>query len=324
MITYEDVSVFLASAPQAVERYGSILRKVENGDVVGILKETGDLAQTLGTLPLTPGDAVAKVFQATGMAGIKESLQTLQIISSVGALTSVATLGVCAVGFMCINNRLKRLEGKLDEIMKEVKEIRREVERLNIRWDALTLAKLQTAGEQLSVAQESEKKSRRDNLLQTSSSTFAELNNYYYSILQHGNIWQNGRLPIDSAIELHSRFVVCSVGQLHAEFLLGDMSAFRATWKLVTNKMREIGRFDKKSAFRARADYMATHFITVGLNDLARHINNAYTLATENYARVETMIYEADYIEKRGIDPLRYVRFLREQPSNIILLRDRF
>jgi len=301
-------------------RYGAILKDTNTGRIVGHLKEVGDLGQSLSTM-VSPVDAISQVGQHYQLAQIQDTLNSLQMISTVGAVASVATLGVCVAGFIVVNNKLNKLNAKLDEILKEVNAVRELVDHLNIKWDALTYARLQTAGEQLYVAQNSD--SMRKSLLESSYASFLELRNYYSNLIEKHNFWIDGQFPIKSAVEMYSRFIGCCLGQLQSAFLLGDLSAFRKTWEIVNQKVRVLSHFDKTAAFRARTDSISKStfsMLNVNPHEVASQVKDAHAIAVETCARVETMIVEADYVARHQIDTFKYIKNLHEREPDILLL----
>ncbi len=321
MISFAVPAQFIAKvACGELVRYGGILKDVDTGQIVGHLKEVGNLAETLSNL--TPMGVLSQLGQHIQLAKIQETLETLQIISSVGAITSIATLGVCVAGFISVNNKLNQLNTKLDGILKEIKAIRETVERMNIKWDSLTLARLQTASERLIIAQSADTEYRRNCLLEKACNDFGELKNYYLSLVENNDFWINGDIPVDNAVEIYSRIIVCCLGQLHSEFLLGDLSAFKATLRIVNNKVSNISKFDKIKALRARTDSMSTDIFSMTKNrqNIAIQLKNAHLVINETNARVDTMFIEADYVEKSGLNPYIYIKYLREQDPNIVLI----
>lgn len=302
-------------------RYGSILKDANTGMVVGHLKEAGNLALSLSTL--NPINVLSQIVQHYQLHQIQKTLETLQIISSVGAISSVATFGICVVGFSVINNKLKLINSKLDQVLHKIDAIREIVDRMDIKWDSLNKSKLQAACEQLSIAQNTESLKRRRDLLERSCHTFGEFESYYLNILESNDVWTDGEIPIENAVELYSRLITCSLGQLYSEFFLGDMSSFVSRWELSNQKVVRISKFDRVDAYRSRTDQNARDPFLMSTTDfpqLASEVKEAHSIASETCARIDTMVYEADYIEKSGISPVEYIRQINNMPPDIILI----
>lgn len=322
MIPFEVPAEFIPKvASGELLRYGAILKDANTGLIVGHLKEAGGLAESLSAL--TPIGAASQAGQHFQLAQIQNTLETLQMISTVGAVASVATFGICVAGFAVVNKKLNQLNSKLDGIIAEVEAIRELIEKMNIKWEAITLSKLQTASEQLTIAQNTKTLSRRNDLLERSCHTFIEFKNYYLNIIENHDFWTNSQLPMNSATEMYSRFITCCLGQLYSEFLLGDMSSFKTSWKIVNEKVSKISKFDKLLALRARTDQIASDILsmtTVDRQQIATQVKEADSIASETCARVDTMIVEAEYLEKKGIEPFDYIEQLRCLQPDIILI----
>src|SRR5262245_26542925 len=106
-----------------VARSGCILKNVASGRIVGHLKQVGDLAPQL-----------------------MQALGPLQLTSGVGAVASIAGLGVSVAGFALVLRRLGQLEHNLNEALGRLKA---EVERVQLTLDLLNMAELRSAWEQL-------------------------------------------------------------------------------------------------------------------------------------------------------------------------------
>jgi uncharacterized BrkB/YihY/UPF0761 family membrane protein len=68
-------------------------------------------------------------------------------IATVGALASVANLGVSMAGFAAVLHSLSRIESKLDEVLSEVHHVRQTVQRMHMEQSALSLARIHAAYE---------------------------------------------------------------------------------------------------------------------------------------------------------------------------------
>src|SRR4051794_35485059 len=85
-----------------VKRYGCILKETGTGKIIGHLKEVGRAAEALAGMPLNPLSGPASLLAQAGqwvdthaqLSQMKEALGRLQLIGTVGAVASVAGLGV--------------------------------------------------------------------------------------------------------------------------------------------------------------------------------------------------------------------------------------
>src|SRR4051812_2548140 len=101
-----------------VARYGCVLKDVLSGRIVGHLKEVGQAAVLLSGAPVSPIGTAASVVAQAGqwldshvqLKAIRQTLEHLQLVTTAGALASVAGLGVSVAGFALVLRRLERLE----------------------------------------------------------------------------------------------------------------------------------------------------------------------------------------------------------------------
>lgn len=138
------LSAYLAGG---VVRYGSILKDSSSGRIVGHLVDLGQNARVLDTMPLGPLSHLAKAAKTVAteyrlgtienvaqlseerlhgiqqslslshlkLAEIQHGLNCLQLIGSIGAVASIANLGVSVVGFSMVLRRLNRMEHNLNQ-----------------------------------------------------------------------------------------------------------------------------------------------------------------------------------------------------------------
>ena len=61
-------------------------------------------------------------------------------------------------------------------------------------------------------------------------------------------------MPVLSALEMQARYLACAVGEIHAEFLLGDEGAYVHACQAIAGQFSEVMRLDPTTAFRKRND----------------------------------------------------------------------
>jgi len=313
MIPFEIPAKFFASvATGNVKRYGAILQDVATGRIVGHMKEVGGLVTGLN-----PASILSQLGQHAQLAQIQQTLNTLQLISTVGAVASVASLGVSAVGFVVVTRKLNRIEGKLDELAVQVTSIRKTLEHLDLKWDVMTEARLQQAADNLTQALAADTEQRRQRLLEDSVHVMGELRRYYSSLFLALEPWTKHDVPVETAVELYCRSVACALGQLEAEFLLGDMGAFRHSWTQVMDDVRRYSEFDPKLIYRTRSDAatkagVTEHLVTI-TEDLPKALLAAKATTNETVARIDSFEAEARWVEHAGLTPVDYARQLRQK-----------
>src|SRR5690554_3836484 len=98
------------------------------GRTLSHLQQTGALASLLASgNPVGVGAAVVSaasdLAQNNQLQQIKGLLKTLQIVSGVGAAAAVLNLGVSAVGFKIVCDKLNILNVKLDTVSQQITEV---------------------------------------------------------------------------------------------------------------------------------------------------------------------------------------------------------
>lgn len=88
-----------------------------HGRFAAALTPSSALGERLASLPVSP-QAIPTVLETTqDLVQVGPALEALQLVSTVGAVTSVANVGISIVGFAVALKRLNRIEGKLDQMM---------------------------------------------------------------------------------------------------------------------------------------------------------------------------------------------------------------
>ena len=303
-----------------VERYGAILKEVGSGQIVGHLKEVGGL--TIGF----PGANIAsQAVQHAQLAHIQQTLNGLKLVATVGAVASVASLGVSIAGFAVVTQKLGLIEGKLDQLAEELSCMRVSIQELGINWDALTAARMDVAAELLSLAIASSDEARCRSLAEDSAKLFSEMKHYYWRLFNRLDPWHQYEIPPEAALDLFSRAGTCALGQLEAEFLLGDFGAFNKTWSGVVSESRRAADFKLKEAYLVRSNNAKRHGsvfqVATITKDLPQQLRTAKEIAIETVARIDSLTFEAQYVKQLGITPIDYVHELkRVREPNIVLL----
>lgn len=303
-------------------RTGMIIKEASSGKIVGHMKEVGDLTNTLTGFPvgLDPLSGLSNAYQGVQLQQIKQSLETLQLISSVGAVASVATLGVCVAGFTVVTNKLNKLDKKLDVVLGEIQRVKELLEEINEDNNMLKFAEVETAYLQLDKALAADTKDRREKLLEESSSVFSKYKRYYLKVAQYKNLWEDNLIPLDISNDLFSRYVTCALGEIYSEILLGDLSVANKAWEQINKELQSINHFDKLSVFRAHSDQAMENHNDINLDALKQNVKFTDELIRETSERINSMSYEIKYLEKTKIEPIEYMRQLKNMEDGIVVV----
>ena len=129
-------------------RYGAIIKNASSGRIVGHLKEIGDTSSILSSLSylgssIIPGTNAVRAHMQ--LSAIQNTLSSLKMITTTGALASFATLGICITGFAVIKKRIQNLDSKLDSALHELANVSRKIDNLHSKLRSHNIAKLYTA-----------------------------------------------------------------------------------------------------------------------------------------------------------------------------------
>jgi len=310
-------------------RYGTIIKDVATGNIVGHLKEVGNISKILSEypIPMNPLSAVTGTINVTSniaqnfqLREISKTLEALKMVNNIGAIASIATLGVSVAGFVVVTNKLNKLDEKLNIALEKLDVIKEILEDLKMKQEVLEFAEIKTASEQLHNALFTEDKQRRRELLSEANKTFHKYKNYYLRIAQNHNLWEDGKLPLPVANELYSRYITCVMGQLYSEFLLGDLPSFHESWKIINKEVQDISKFNKIKALRERSDNNCSNLYGTNYDRLFNEIKNTNDILCETSRRIETMDVEVSYLQDNNIKPFEYLKELREMDDGIILI----
>lgn len=312
-------------------RYGGIIKDSVTGQVVGHLKEAGSLGNVLSAIPTKPISAVTGVIQIgqyahlshqntqimQNITQIQSTLEGLQLITSVGALASVASLGVSVAGFAFVRKRLKMLESKLDDVLGELSQVKKIVQRGEAKIDALGYSRFKAAAEELSIAEDATIENERIEYSRTAEAKFREMKHYYSLLLNNEEYYalNDPELSLPQALELHSRFIASMKGELQACFLRNDLGAYHKCLQNNIELAQKICHFDITAAFRSRSD--GRIFID---SDEMPKIKEIHDIASENFARIRSMSTEVNFIRRNNLTPIQYLKELKECAPDILLL----
>jgi len=306
-------------------RHGAILQDVASGQIVGHLKEAGKLGLVMSQLSMSPfgfvaegANLISNGAQNIQLRKIQQTMGVLQVSSTIGAVASVASMGVSVVGFTVVMKRLKRVETKLDSVAGEIQSIRKVLNQCNLKWEAMTASKLTHASERLILAEEAT--TRKSDLLIEANSKFSELRHYFYILLSQLKPTFNADLNIAQVRELISRYFVAAMGQLHSEFLLNDLNAYRKTLSLIHEQSKTLTGFTVLDVFRNRSDSRPPLDINFDHKQLMDEVRGLKLYVTETVERIESSHVELEFLEQSHIAPVDYLEFLKNQESNLVLI----
>lgn len=148
-----------ARASGEVKVYGSIIRSVATGRIVGHLQETSALSDLVGRTLSAPALPLQGAGLAVDLVGhgvsyvqneqIKAALNVVQNLQVANLAVAAAGVGVSVAGFAVIAAKIRRMEAKVDAVGEKLDAIARGIELLRRDRIADDFARLRTLAEQM-------------------------------------------------------------------------------------------------------------------------------------------------------------------------------
>lgn len=296
-----------------------------NGQFAAALSPSMGLTDLLSKLP-TNLSAVAKVVQTTAqLSKISSALETLQLVSTVGAVASVAGVAVSVAGFAAVLHRLDRIEGKLDQMLTSVDELKRAVSDVGGALDGFFMARLGQARESLDRSLVSSERERLE-LARDARRLFQEAKHRYFELWKRADPWLTPQIPLLTVRELQGRYVACAVGELYAEFVIGDENTMAHAARGAATVLREtMSPSDPVRVLRRRSDWFATtagHMpakqavaIAGAVPQLAEELKVASAASVESIRRIEALGADGELPALLDAPGYEILRAMRDAPG---------
>jgi hypothetical protein len=228
---------------------------------------------------------------------------------------------VSCVGFGLVLQRLTRIEGKLDEMLTKVDVLQQSVQQLQVHTDALSLARVRVAGDCIDRAMSASTAAKREELATHARELFQESRALYLELWRAARPWHQLTVPVQTALEIQSRYVVCAIGEIQAEFIGGDTGTFRHAVRSAVDDFREHMSLDAPGAFRSRSDaacvqtdLLARFGLT--LAELTAQFRVANDVTQWTATRLEAFALDANLPTELGLAPHEIVAVVRSARGN--------
>ena len=301
------------------KRVGAMIIDRATGKIAGHVQEVASLG--FESLPIPGGNILGlamKGIQTFQLQRIQQAMNTMMLISGVGAVASVATLGVSIAGFAMMSERLTRMDKKLDSLLQGNAEVHSLARRLNVKFDAVTLAQLNASLENLSFALVSTNPDRRRTMIHDSISELAKLRHYYASLLATQEFSSRTSDELVALVDAEERLVAACQGELVGEFFLGDDANVLAERRKSQQELfarlpwsTDSDLFD----FVSRADRRARVDLTYTPEERAQRVSAVAQIRAESAARLDSTVTIANSLHRRGIDFNEYRRQVSDRAA---------
>lgn len=302
--------------PLLYERIGAIIKEKSTGHIVGHVQELSGWGLIKG-LPIPGGNPLSlgvEALQSAQLVQIQQTLSTVQTLATVGAVASVATLGVCVAGFATVLGKLRRMEGKLDQALSQLAELRGLVNDLNIKQDALPLAKLQARIEVVELARHFDDARRRTSL-ERALDDLTELRHYYATLLAQPGFCALGTDQLLTVLDTQERFIATCEAELYAEFLLsGSAQLLEKRLNKQQQLIQQFAGADARGLYRLaeEGDRKNGAFLVTSPDTRKARVLDVMAIRTESTNRLSSWPHLALHLSEKKTPPLAYLEAVEE------------
>lgn len=278
---------------------------------------------------LVPGEALqGRMLRVEGniVGELDILLQRIGMLNNIGAIASLANIGVSIVGFSMVMNRLNAMERTLGIVLDQLLSVRAALNQLKMHFDILSLMRIQVASETLEKALASNDHSSRNELARRARDLFQEARVTYGLLFHISDFWKCVDIPISAALALQSRFVACAIGEMQSNFLLGDEDSYKQACLSILKDYNDRFAIDITESFRARSDNAVRKPLAEFLEfELAlTQLTDSLIIAQETTAWTEKRLIgfvdDGDLPRLLGMDPVDILRATRTAHENTIYL----
>ncbi len=307
----------LESGEFHIRDVGNHVIRSDSGETIASLVPGRQLQTELAKLPLDPTQATRAISQSGRLKDHALLLAMMHMTSSVGALASVANIGLSCVDFGVVLPRLARVEGKLDECFERLDVLERAVKKLHTNLYSLAMARLKPADDALERSLRADSVENRMELARRARDGFAESKHLYLELWKQVDPWNEPTIDVPTAIEMKNRFVTCAIGELQADFVCGDMGQFTHAARTAVRDYDETFGLDAPAALRSRCDSACADTETLARFDshlpaLSAHFRLAIGVVTYTKRRLAAFEQDADLPDQLGLEPHQVARLTRD------------
>lgn len=315
-----------ALAVGQIKRYGSIIKDTASGKILGHLKEVGGIGLEISNLiPINPIGVVmniaSSISKSNGISKIKESLELLNLISSVGATSSIVSLGISCAGFSIALDRLKRMESKMDSTLERIESL---IGQNLFKTDAIAIAKIRRA---LNMLDDADNATESNKLIYINQAEldFKLMRNYFYVMLSQATPWLNTEFSLDAVVDLYNKYIICGMGEIASAFKRGDLKLAQSIARRFELEARTVSTFDIRRVYDVRLEVILKNKSVINQKacqlDLNNQIKYLVDMINETNHRIDSCHHEFFMLEHMGLEPNLYMSFLKDisEPNVIII-----
>jgi hypothetical protein len=315
------------SDPRVYERIGAVIKELATGRIAGHVQELGGWS-LVRNLPIPGGNPLALVVKAAELIAdgiqiaqlehLRQVLNVVRSLASVGAVASVASFGVSVGGFAIVMSKLNRMDGKLDRLLGEAARVRKLVESLHVKVDALPMARLRAALEAVELALHYDPVRRREEL-RRSIAKLSELRHHYALLLADAQFCSLGTENLLALLDTHERLVAACNGELVAEFhLSGSAQLIENRWNLQRELLENVAWRTPAELYELaeQGDHDAGVWMVTPAAARRAKVEALTQVRRESVNRLASVAPLASLLEGRGVSADAYVRELQRRSNS--------
>lgn len=302
--------------PALYERVGAIIKDKATGHIAGHVQELSGWG-LIKSLPI-PGANLLQLgldaVQTVQLHKIQQTLDTMQSLATVGAVASVATLGLCAAGFTAVLGKLRRMDGKLDQALTQVGTIRGLVQDLDVKLEALPLAKLKARLEVIELARHYDPVRRRTSL-ERAVDDLSELRHFYATLLASPRFCSLGTAQLVALLDTQERFMATCEAELYAEFLLsGDPEVLQRRLGKQQQLLDSFAWSSPKELYllAEEGDRMSGRYLVTSPEVRKAQVKDVAAIRAESADRLASWPHLASHLKSTGTEPEQYLKAVED------------
>ncbi|MDX1957603.1 MAG: hypothetical protein SFU98_03470 [Leptospiraceae bacterium] len=308
-------------------RSGALIKDSATGQILGHLKEGGNSVQLISQIMTSPVNGLSGIAGNVQLLNIQKTLDSLQMISTIAATTSVLNLGISVAGFALVLNKLEKMDKKLDEILEINKEILKEVKKTNQKLEDYFLAELEVGFNSISKAENAIHD--KINYLEVADPIIQKSRNLYRKTLEKVPLFETSSLKQEHVENYLQRFLAVSYATIQIEVMKDERTNARAEVKRLRTTVESI-KNDKgwKHQWYATKhdDYVRNLSLVDGKKNLEESIikegKRFDSIMDEILARLESFEYELTFLDKNKLTYIQYKKLLNSLPDDIVMLKN--
>lgn len=314
-----------------LQRYGTILKNVDTGQIAGHLQEAGKLSSMLsgGLNPLTQVSQLASSVTANvQLEQVKNMLGTLQLMTGATLAVSAVGLGVSVAGFVHVSRKLDGLGAQIGAMEGTLSTVRSGIHQLDTSQRARDRAAITSL---MALGEEAWTRTDKIDVWQELASRLSAEEHYYRALLETeasraGSILHDGMIEWQGAVAAHEALTHLVTSRLKTLLLLNEMDAavhYAMEWRdWLRRNFRDVspsGVVDERIASSEKESRRSGDQIQDRL-ELLQNVESFIGIVRVQQEFADTQPLLLEELVRQGIWGLDYIERLRNETESEVLV----